>query len=162
MGRLIHQATLNRENHCQENIPLTLSSEDKRLFDRLCQFAWIQGEPMPLVFDVDDVIYTSQGITLPTLKRLQALGLILLEADGFVKKGFGKHARLFYGGRLTKIGFKNDGNNALDLGHVLLTAQGKQLSESTKPSSNQQFYEYVIQRWFRQGLTLTSIQISRN
>lgn len=140
----------------------TSNFNDNRLFGVLCQFVWIQGESLPLIFDIDHEVYTKQGITLSTLKHLEAAGLITFEAQGFVKKGFGKHTRLFYCGRPTKIGFQNNENNSLDLGHVLLTAHGKELAPTYTISRNQQFYEYVINRWFQLGLVLSSIQIERN
>ena len=139
-----------------------LSPKDNQLFESLCQFLWIQGDPLPLIFDVENEIYTKQGITLATLKHLEAIGLIIFETQGFVKKGFGKHTRLFYWGKPTKIGFQNDENNYLNLGHVLLTAYGNKLASTYKAPRNQQFYEYVINRWFQQGLVLSSIQIDRN
>ncbi len=135
---------------------------DHQLFETLCQFIWIQGEPLPLIFDVNHEVYTKQGITLATLKHLETAGLIILEPQGFVKKGFGKHTRLFYCGRPTKIGFPNNENNYLDLGHVLLTKRGKELASTYIISRNQQFYQYVIQRWFEQGLILSSVQIERS
>ncbi len=140
----------------------SLSDTDRRLFESLCQFIWIQGDPLPLVFDLEDEIYTKQGITLVNLKRLEALGLITFEPDGYIKKGFGKHTRLFYFGKPTKIGFKNNENNHLDLGHVLLTHDGKKLASTFKSIRNQQFYEYVINKWFQEGLILSSIQIDKN
>ena len=139
-----------------------LSSDDIRLFEALCQFLWIQGEPLPHIFDVYDEIYTRQGITLTTLIRLEDAGLVRFERNGFVKKGFRQHARLFYCGKPTKIGFSNNENNELDLGHVLLTERGKALALTYPVSRNQQFYEYVINRWFQQGLVLSSIQIDQN
>ena len=138
-----------------------LSPKDSQLFEVLCQFLWIQGDPLPLIFDVENEVYTQQGITLTTLKHLETIGLIIFDVHGFIKKGFGKHARLFYCGKPTKIGFQNDENNYLDLGHVLLTDLGKKLASTYKTSRNQQFYEYVIQRWFQSGLILSSIQIDR-
>ena len=139
-----------------------LALEDRRAFEALCQFLWVQGEPLPLVFDLSHSIYTNQGITAASLQRLADAGLIRFEKAGFVKKGFGKHTRLFYCGRPTKIGFQADENNYLDLGHVLLTERGKQLASSIPVKKNQQFYEYVISRWFEQGLLLSSIQIDRS
>ncbi|MBA3755606.1 MAG: DUF2806 domain-containing protein [Nitrosomonas sp.] len=139
-----------------------LSPKDNQLFEALCQFLWIQGDPLPLIFDVENEVYTQQGITPATLKHLEAIGLIVLEPQGFVKKGFGKHTRLFYCGKPTKISFHNDEKNYLDLGHVLLTKYGKKLASTYKSPRNQQFYEYVINRWFQQGLVLSSIQIDRN
>ncbi|PSJ18581.1 DUF2806 domain-containing protein [Nitrosomonas supralitoralis] len=144
------------------NVPSNLTQKDKYIFSVLCQFSWIQGEPLPLIFDFEDEVYSRQGITLPTLRHLENVGLIAFESGGFVKKGLGKHTRLFYCGKPTKIGFQNAENNFLDLGHVLLTARGKELALTVPVIRNQQFYEYVIRRWFEQGLVLSSIQIGRN
>ena len=60
------------------------------------------------------------------------------------------------------MGFQRDAGNYLDLGHVLLTERGKKLALNFKTPGNQQFYEYVIARWFQQGLVLSSIQVDRN
>lgn len=158
-----------RASHAENSLPngnLSLKSDlnqnDSQLFEALCQFIWIQGDPLPLIFDVADVVYTKQGITSATLKHLEAIGLIILDTNGFVKKGFGKHTRLFYYGKPTKIGFQHDANNYLDLGHVVLTERGKALALTYQTSRNQAFYEYVIRKWFQQGLILSSIQIDRN
>ncbi len=153
------------ENFLRENdsiLQFNLNPEDSRIFEMLCQFLWVQGDPLPLIFDVENEVYTKQGITLSTLKHLEEIGLIVFDVNGFIKKGLGKHTRLFYCGKLTKIGFQNDGNNYLDLGHVLLTERGKKMVSVVKLSTNQEFYEYVIKRWFQQGLVLSSIQINRD
>ena len=163
--QLITSRQTRSENFPRENdsdVQIDLNPEDSRILEALCQFLWIQGDPWPLIFDVENEVYTKQGITLATLKHLEAIGLILFHVNGFVKKGLGKHARLFYSGKPTKIGFQNDGNNYLDLGHVLLTERGKKMISFFKPLRNQEFYEYVINRWFQQGLVLSSIQIGRN
>lgn len=139
-----------------------LQPEDRLIFEAFCQFIWIQGDPLPLIFDVENEIYTNQGITRSALARLEELGLIVFEDSGFVKKGYGKHTRLFYGGKPTKIGFQADADNYLDLGHVLLTERGKKLALTFNAPRNQSFYEYVIGRWYRQGLLLSSIQVDRD
>ena len=143
------------------NIQCNLNPEDSRVFEALCQFLWVQGDPLPLIFDVKDEVYTKQGITSSALKHLEAIDLIVFDANGFVKKGLGKHTRLFYSGKPTKIGFQKDTDNHLDLGHVLLTERGKRMVSAFKLSRNQEFYEYVINRWFQQGLVLSSIQIDQ-
>ena len=141
--------------------PPDIAYDDEQLFKVLCQFVWVQGDPLPLIFDVRDEVYLRQGLTQSGLERLAALGLIEFDTQGFVKKGFGKHTRLFYCGKPTKIGFSNDANNSLDLGHVLFTKRGKQFFSAITVFRNQQFYEYVIQRWFQSGVSLSSIQIDR-
>ena len=89
---------------------------------------WVQGEPLLLVYEIGHEIYTTQGIDLPALERLEAAGLLSMDAAGYVKKWFGKHTRLFYFGKPTKIQFPQDASNQLDLGHVILTEQGKALA----------------------------------
>ena len=127
----------------------------------LCQFVWIQGEPLPLIYEIEDPVYTKHGINLAALKHLRAIGLIFCEPNGYVKKRLGKHTRLFYHGRPTKIQFSKEANNQLDLGHVLLTDWGKTLATVNNTARNEEFYEYVIEKWFRQGLIISSILTSR-
>ena len=152
------------KTHLQDDLSgqSDLSAEDGLIFKALCQFVWIQGDLLPLIFDVENEIYTKQGITRSTLKRLEEIDLVVFENDGFIKKGYGKHTRLFYDGKPTKIGFQRNADNYLDLGHVLLTERGKKLALNFKVPGNQRFYEYVITRWFQQGLVLSSIQVDRN
>ncbi len=138
-----------------------LDADDSSLFEALCQFMWVQGEPLPLIFDLDNEIYTQHGITLEALKHLDEIGLVTFATHGFVKKKLGKHTRLFYCGKPTKIGFPNDENNQLDLGFICLTEQGKALVNTSNIPRNQAFYEYVISRWFQQGFVLSSIQVDQ-
>jgi len=138
-----------------------LDPESRRLFDALCQFIWIQGEPLPLIFDLNEKIYTEQAITHETLRQLEACGLIDFEPGGFVKRKLGKHTRLFYCGEPIKIGFPGAMNNQLDLGHVILTEYGKTLATNTRIVRNQAFYDYVINRWFQAGYSVASIQIDQ-
>lgn len=139
-----------------------LSPESQRLFEALCQFIWIQGEPLPLILDLNEKIYTAEAITHETLRQLEFCGLIHFEPDGFVKKGLGKHTRLFYCGEPTKIGFPDATmHNQLDLGHVILTDYGKALAVNIRIVRNPVFYEYVINRWFQAGYSVASIQIDR-
>lgn len=132
--------------------------ENREVFASLCGYLWIQGEPVPLIYDLGHDVYSDQGITLPALKSLEAAGLISLDPAGYVKKGFGQHTRLFYFGRPTKIRFPEEAGNQLDLGYVLLTDKGKALAATNcNVQRNQRFYEYVIEKWFQQGLVMSSI-----
>ena len=134
-----------------------LDDENVAVFTSLCQFVWMQGEPLPLVYDMEHGIYAKEGITLSTLRNLEAAGLIYIEQAGYVKRAFGRHTRLFYFGKPTKIQFPQEADNQLDLGHVLLTNKGKALARAYEVPRNQQFYEYVIQKWIEQGLITSSV-----
>ncbi|MFO1289663.1 MAG: hypothetical protein U1E82_03505 [Nitrosomonas sp.] len=139
-----------------KSLDFIFEQDDINCFKHLCQFVWIQGEPIPLIFDLSNHVYANQKITLPMIERLVAIGLVDYAPEGYVKKKLGKHTRFFYHGRLTKIGFAQDAGNQLDLGVVLLTSSGKKLYATLSPIRNQQFYEYVIQHWFQKGLLLSS------
>lgn len=134
-----------------------LDDENLAVFASLCQFVWIQGEPLPLVYNMEHGIYAKEGVTLSTLRNLEAAGLIFIEQAGYVKRAFGRHTRLFYFGKPTKIQFPQEAGNQLDLGHVLLTNKGKALATAYKVERNHKFYEYVIEKWFQQGLITSSI-----
>ncbi|WP_269746057.1 DUF2806 domain-containing protein [Nitrosospira sp. NpAV] len=110
-----------------------------------------------MIYEIDNEIYTKHGINLPALQRLKAIGLISLESAGYVKRKFGKHTRLFYFGKPTKIQFPHAANNQLDLGHVLLSDLGKALASAYNAKRNQEYYEYIIKRWSRQGMVVSSI-----
>ena len=138
------------------NIPI-VDKHDIGLFRSLSQFMWVQGEPLLLVYEIGHEIYTAQGIDLPALERLEAGGLLSMDTAGYVKKWFGKHTRLFYFGKPTKLQFPQDANNRLDLGHVILTERGKALARGFRGTRNQEFYEYTIETWVRQGLVTSSI-----
>lgn len=132
--------------------------ENREVFTSLCQFLWMQGQLIPLIYDLSHEVYSDQGLTLPTLKLLEAAGLISVDPTGYVKKGLGQHTRLFYFGRPTKIRFLQEAGNQLYLGHVLLTDKGKALAATNcNGQGNHRFYEYVIEKWFQQGLAVSSI-----
>lgn len=145
----------------REIYALDIDERSGALFSSLCQFIWVQGEPLPLIYEMEHDIYARHGINLAALKHLERIGLITLEAVGYVKKRFGKHTRLFYFGKPTKIQFHQEMNNELDLGHVLLTEKGKELAAYCKVAPNQDFYKYVIEKWSEQGMITSSILIKR-
>lgn len=134
-----------------------VDERDVALFRSLCQFIWVQGDPLPLIYDPGHDIYVREGINSSSLGNLSRSGLILLEPAGFVKKKFGKHTRLFYFGKPTKIQFPKEMGNELDIGQVVLTEKGKALVPAGNITPNQDFYQYVIQHWSRQGLITSSI-----
>ena len=140
----------------EENIP-TIDKHDAEFFSSLTQFMWVQGEPLLLVYEVGHEVYVSQGLHLPALQQLQTAGLLCLDPVGYEKKWFGKHTRLFYCGKPTKIRFPQDANNRFDLGHVILTEKGKTLARASNAIRNQKFYEYIIETWSGQGLITSSI-----
>ena len=144
------------------NFISTIDKKDAELFTKFCQFAWMIGEPSPLIYDTNDEIYTKQGINFGALKHLDSIGLVSFESvSGYARMGFGKYAHVFYYGQPTAIEFSGESNNQLQVGHVLLTSIGKELAPICGSSKNENFYHYVVRKWFEQGLILSSIAIPR-
>lgn len=140
----------------------TIDKKDAALFTEFCKFAWMLGEPCPLIYEVENEIYRKSGVTFASLKHLDAIGLISFESvSGYARNGFPKYAHIFYYGLPTAIEFPADANNQLDIGHVLLTATGKELASICGSSRSEEFYVYVIERWFKQGLILSSVRAQR-
>lgn len=136
----------------------SLDKKDAALFTNFCQFVWVVGEVTPLIFDVENEIYSNNGITFDALKHLDAIGLISLELiSDYVRKGFPKHAYAFYYGRPTLIQFPADQNNQIIVGHSLFTTTGKELVSVCGSVRNEEFYQYVVQKWSEQGLVLSSV-----
>lgn len=140
----------------------SIDKKDAALFTTFCQFVWMIGEPVPLIYEMDNDIFASRGITFDSLKHLDAIGLISLETlSGYAKKGFGKYVHAFYYGRPTLIEFSADENNQLGIGHALLTLTGKELLSICGSVRNEAFYEYTIRKWSQEGMVLSSIAPTR-
>ena len=138
----------------------TIDKKDAALFTALCQFIWVIGEPNPLIFEIDNEIYKQQGITFASLKHLDAIGLISFESvSGYARTGFPKYGRAFYYGLPTTIEFSSDANNQMRIGHALLTNTGRELVGISGSQRSQAFYEYVVAKWFNDGLVLSSIML---
>lgn len=135
----------------------SIDKKDAALFTNFCQFVWVLGEVSPLIYEIDNEVYTKQGITFDVLKHLDAIGLISFEAlGGYVRKGFGKYTHAFYYGRPTLIELPADENNQIATGHALLTITGKELVPVCGSVQNEEFYLYVVRKWSQEGLILSS------
>lgn len=135
----------------------TIDKRDAALFTTFCQFLWMMGDPIPLIYEYTDDIYKKQGITFEVMKHLDAIGLISFDPiGGYVKADLKRHEHAFYYGQPTIVEFGADSNNHIDVGHALLTSIGKELVPICGSKSNSNFYDYVIRKWFEQGLVLSS------
>lgn len=136
-----------------------IDKKDAELFTSFCQFVWMMGEPTPLIYSVNDEVYGNQGITFAALKHLDSIGLISFESiSGYSIKSLPKYAHFFYYGRPTLIEFSADTDNQIEIGHVLLTSAGRELTPICGSHRNEDFYQRVIRQWFDRGLILSSLR----
>ncbi len=136
----------------------TIDKKDAALFTNFCQFVWMIGTPTPLVFDVEDPVYSEGGVTFSSLKHLDAIGLVSFESvSGYIKKGLPKNAVTFYYGRPLLVEFAAESGNQLQIGHVLLTTVGSELVSICGSTRNDHFEEYVARKWCEHNVSLASL-----
>ena len=56
----------------------------------------------------------------------------------------------------TLIEFNKDSENEFQSGTVLLTQAGQELAAICGAQRNEEFYQYVITHWYKQGLILST------
>jgi hypothetical protein len=139
----------------------SLDKTDAELFIALCSFAWlIEGELVPIVYKEglipDQSIYKKNGINFDSLLHLASIGLIIFESAGFLKTQFNKQIEISYHNTNLILEFKQQKDNKLSTGNVLLTNIGSELAKVCNSKSIDEFLDYIIERWFNQGLVLSS------
>lgn len=135
----------------------SMDKKDAQLFTEFCQFVWVVGEVTPLIIDYDDDIYQKNGINFGTLKHLDNIGLVSFESvSGYRKTELEKKGQIFYFGRPLLIEFNNDEGNELHLGKVLLTKAGQELASICGSTRNEEFYDYIVEKWYKSGFILSS------
>ena len=129
-----------------------LSDIDKTeagLFTKLCGFAWMIGEHVPLVFDVEAEIHKRHEVNYRSLSHLDSVGLIRFNNfAGFVMQVPPKRFSVtYYDRRLTLEIPKEDANKPFGLGKVMLTRIGKELAPICGGQPVEGFWEYMKDQW---------------
>ena len=135
-----------------------LDKKDAELFTIFCQFNWLSGGIVPLVYDIKHDVYKKQGIDFSSLKHLDSLGLISFESlAGYSSEIAAKHANISYYEKSVLLEFPSETNNRFDLGHVILTSIGGELAPICGSIENPEFYEYITDKWRKESLLKDSI-----
>lgn len=130
------------------NLIADLDKNDALLFSRLCSYGWMVGNIVPLVFDVQDEIYNSNGINFNSLSHLETLGLIRFNnIAGFSRLKLPKRFAVMYYGRPLQLEMEHESDNKLNLGNVLLTQAGQELAPVCGSKPVDGFFEYVQEKW---------------
>lgn len=125
-----------------------LDKADADLFSKLCGFGWLVGNVVPLIFDVQAEIYEKNGINFNVLIHLESIGLIQFNhISGFRRLKLPKRFAIQYYAQPLQLEMKNEMNNELELGHVLLTKVGQELAPICGSQPVEGFMEYVKDRW---------------
>lgn len=136
----------------------SMDKKDAELFTKLCQFTWVIGSPVPLIFESTDEIYKKNGISFSDLKHLDSIGLISFEStSGYRNFGLGEKIVIFYFGLPTLLEFTKKEDNEIKLGKALFTQAGKELANICGAQRNQEFYEYAVEKLSQQNICLSSM-----
>jgi hypothetical protein len=134
----------------------SMDKKDAQLFTEFCQFCWNIGYSTPIILDIENIIYSGHGVNFGSLKHFDSIGLISFDSTGYVRKQLNKSVHVEYFNTPIQIEFNKDSNNELQIGKVLLTQIGEELSTVCGAKRNDEFYEYVIKQWYERGLILST------
>lgn len=123
-----------------------LDKEEAVLFTTLCRFSFKFNESIPLIFDVTASIYNDNNINLSTLHHLDSIGLITFENfSGFTKPCQSTIGSTPYYGEVLQLKMKED--MKINVGKVLFTQTGIELSSICQSPSVAGFFDYVKEQW---------------
>lgn len=135
------------------NMLADMDKSDAVLFANLCRFEWwIGGTLCPLIFDRGDQIYRNYGISTYSLGQLNSIGFIQIGALGFGLSERPQRITVSYFGRPVNITFPEATGNNLNVGDVIFTPSGVQLSRIVEATPVDGFFNFVYDRWAAQSL----------
>ena len=140
-----------------------MASMDNRVaqdFVNLCKFRWVfRQTSLPLVYEPTHQIYTASGINFGILANLDNFGLIRFDPlPGFTMNQQPRNISLSYCGRSLILKLLENDNNSFQIGTVILTRAGSELSTLCEASPVDGFVEFVTARWVGEGYSVIPIQ----
>lgn len=138
------------------NIVSQMDTGEAQLFNSLCGFAIeFAGDPMPVVLNLNDPLYSSIGLNVASVSDFEGLGLLQFQNNSpFSRTQLPKRVGVRYHGKALVLEFGQDTNNELPVGKVMLTNPGRQLAAVCETSPVDGFAEYLKKYWARYGITL--------
>ena len=136
------------------NLVADLDKSSAELFHKLCSFGWrIHGELFPLIFDSAEPIYVDNGLGLYSLIKLDSIGLIQIsDTLGFKLSKESRQLPASYHLQSVLLTFPAEEGNDLELGKVMMTPSGIELSRIVEPTPIDRFYEFIYDKWAKQAL----------
>lgn len=133
------------------NFLSALDKNDAELFTKLCGFAWLIGNLVPLIYDEQQEIYNELGINFDTLSHLESIGLIQFQSLGFKRLKLPKTFAVLYYGIPISLTMPNEIHNEMKLGKVMLTKTGHELAPICGSEPVEGFFDYVYEKWKSEG-----------
>lgn len=164
-GKLLATEANNPGRISKKTIELvaTLDKNDAQLFTNFCSFIASDsaGQPIPLILNINNSLYTSMGINFESLTHLEYLGLISFnKLSGFCYNLPGREFVMLYHGTLLKFIFPNL-NAQLQIGSALLTKAGKELAPISGSKTDEAFLKYLIEEFEKQNIKVELLILNK-
>lgn len=158
-GRILAGESCKNGGFSKKTIDIVsaLSKADAELFTNLCTFAMVIGAVSPLVFDMEDALYESKGITFSSLNHLASMGLIVLnDITDYQRIRLPKEFFVFYYGAPLLLELPLDKDNKIITGKAMFTKAGEELANvcGSKPSGG--FLSFIIEKWINSGIPVSA------
>jgi hypothetical protein len=135
------------------NMVASLDKSDAVLFTNLCRCSVMFPGMTPVVFNLQDKIYTDLGLTFETLTHLDSIGLAKFQSlTGFIKQGLRQKGFLHYFGEAIYLEFSKESDNQLPIGALLLTSTGEELAAISGATPVPGFADYLRGKWNGHGI----------
>ena len=147
------------------NLLGSLDKADAEFFSKLCAYSWNVGQvgiPIPLIYDVNDSVYSEGGVFFGVLKHLDEIGLISFESlAAYQRLGLPQQTISLYYDRAVIIEFQNAENNALNTGHVMFSKAGVELAAvcGSKPVAG--LMDYIVKKWTEFGYKVSAVPVTQ-
>jgi uncharacterized repeat protein (TIGR03899 family) len=140
-----------------------LNKDEANIFSLVCSFSLeIQEESphqlQPLIYDYKDKYYADKHLIFGSLIHLANIGLICMaELGSYERTEFPKKILLLYRDEKIQIEFPLENNNKLDVGSVIFTQAGQELSRVCVAEKAVGFLDYLIKTLELKGLRVQKI-----
>jgi hypothetical protein len=133
----------------------SLDKSDAECFSKLCSFVANIGTLVPLIYDTQAPIYNNHGVNFDSIIHLENVGLIHHEnLAGYGQTGLRRSGQVLYFDKRLYIGFPGDSEPEFDLGHILFSQVGEQLSQIVSASPIDGFEDYLKEKWKEFGYNI--------
>lgn len=125
-----------------------LDREDANAFQNLCKFVWHLDDETPLILNYHDEIYNVNGVSFSTLNHLKSIGLVHFDpVPGFARQDEDPQLTASYRGRPLHLKVLQSKTMGLNIGSVLFTQTGRELSGVCDQHVVEGVYEYIAAEW---------------
>jgi hypothetical protein len=137
-----------------------LDKRDAELFTSVCRFGWVvNGRLCPLIYDSNDSIYVSEGLSFGALTHLDDIGLISFSPlSGYSFKSANSKALASYGGRSFRLELVERDKKSFAAGKVLLTQDGSKLASICNAPVVEGMVEYMLEKWREDTRHIKSVE----